>query len=49
MKSRVGRALQVLAVIALLAATVWWWDLTGPVPMAQALYLVCLLYTSRCV
>jgi len=39
-KSRVGRALQVLAVIALLAATVWWWDLTGPAPMAQALYLV---------
>ncbi len=32
-------ALAVLAGIVLLAATAWWWDLTGPVPAVQPLYL----------
>ncbi|WP_162872904.1 endonuclease/exonuclease/phosphatase family protein [Austwickia chelonae] len=32
--------LGISAAMVLLASTVWWWDLTGPVPMVQPLYPV---------
>ena len=33
-----GRLLGAVAVIVLVASTLWWWGLTGPVPVAQAVY-----------
>ena len=39
MVRRVGSGvIAVAAGLALVAATMWWWDVSGPVPILQALY-----------